>query len=158
MEIQKHFPKHDIYIEPFFGAGGMYFSKPKAKHNICNDKDSEIFNLYTVIQNSKDAFWDLVESTPINEELFEWWKLNKETEPLKKALRFIYLTNLSFGGLMASLSTNILTQDKERFYDIINNAFKQLGNAKFLNKDFRDFFNEMNYPHGDGAYRDWEIS
>ena len=32
-DIQKHFPKHSAYIEPFFGAGGMYFNKPKAKYN-----------------------------------------------------------------------------------------------------------------------------
>ena len=30
-EIQKYFPEHKIYIEPFFGAGGMFFNKPKAK-------------------------------------------------------------------------------------------------------------------------------
>ena len=24
-----HFPPHEIYIEPFFGAGGMFFNKPK---------------------------------------------------------------------------------------------------------------------------------
>ena len=31
-DIQKHFPQHKIYIEPFFGAGGMFFNKPKAKY------------------------------------------------------------------------------------------------------------------------------
>jgi len=36
-EIQKYFPAHEIYIEPFFGAGGMFFNKPKAKYNIIND-------------------------------------------------------------------------------------------------------------------------
>ena len=34
-----------IYIEPFFGAGGMFFNKRKAKYNVLNDLDSEIFNL-----------------------------------------------------------------------------------------------------------------
>ena len=33
-EIQKYFPEHKIYVEPFFGAGGMFFNKPKAKYNI----------------------------------------------------------------------------------------------------------------------------
>ena len=36
-KIQTHFPKHDIYMEPFFGAGGMYFNKPKAKFNYINE-------------------------------------------------------------------------------------------------------------------------
>ena len=75
--------------------------------------------------------------------------MNKETEPLRKALRFLCLTNLSFGGLMNTFSTNILTQDKENFARIINNAFKQMGNTKFLNKDFRELLKNLNFPHGD---------
>ena len=52
-EIQKHFQKHDIYIEPFFGAGGMYFNKPKANYNIVNDIDGDVFNLFQVVMNKK---------------------------------------------------------------------------------------------------------
>ena len=53
-EIQKHFPPHKIYIEPFFGAGGMFFNKPKAKYNIVNDLDSDVFNLFDVVMNQKE--------------------------------------------------------------------------------------------------------
>ena len=35
-KIQTYFPAHKIYIEPFFGAGGMFFNKRKAKYNIVN--------------------------------------------------------------------------------------------------------------------------
>ena len=45
-KIQAYFPPHKIYIEPFFGAGGMFFNKPKAKYNIVNDLDSDVFNLF----------------------------------------------------------------------------------------------------------------
>lgn len=38
-KIIPYFPPHKIYIEPFFGAGGMFFNKPKAKYNIVNDLD-----------------------------------------------------------------------------------------------------------------------
>ena len=47
-KIQAYFPQHDLYIEPFFGAGGMFFNKPKAKYNIVNDLDSDVFNLFQV--------------------------------------------------------------------------------------------------------------
>ena len=49
---------------------------------------------------------------------------------------------------MNTFSTNILTQDKENFARIINNAFKQMGNTKFLNKDFREVLKNLNFPHG----------
>ena len=57
-EIQKYFPPHKIYIEPFFGAGGMFFNKPKAKYNIVNDLDSDVFNLFQVVMNEKEAKLD----------------------------------------------------------------------------------------------------
>ena len=50
-EIQKYFPTHSIYVEPFFGAGGMFFNKPKVKFNIVNDMDSDVFNLFQVVNN-----------------------------------------------------------------------------------------------------------
>ena len=53
-QIQSYFPKHKIYIEPFFGAGGMFFNKPKAKYNIVNDLDSDVFNLFQVVMNQKE--------------------------------------------------------------------------------------------------------
>jgi DNA adenine methylase len=48
-DIIKYFPEHKIYVEPFFGAGGMFFNKPKVKYNIVNDLDSEVFNLFQVV-------------------------------------------------------------------------------------------------------------
>ena len=58
-EIQKHFPVHKIYIEPFFGAGGMFFNKPKVKYNFLNDNDSEVFNLFNVVSTKKEQFEEL---------------------------------------------------------------------------------------------------
>ena len=48
-EIEKHFPIHKIYVEPFFGAGGMFFNKQRVGNNLLNDIDSEVFNLCCVV-------------------------------------------------------------------------------------------------------------
>ena len=45
------FPPHTHYIELFFGAGGLYFNKPPAKYNFCNDLDSEVFNFWQVYKD-----------------------------------------------------------------------------------------------------------
>ena len=76
-EIQKHFPPHKIYIEPFFGAGGMFFNKPKAKYNIVNDMDSDVFNLFQVVMNQKEELLNYLELMPYDQNLFEYWKINK---------------------------------------------------------------------------------
>jgi DNA adenine methylase len=97
-EIQKYFPEHKIYIEPFFGAGGMFFNKPKAKYNIVNDLDSDVFNLFQVVMNQKEELEKAFYMMPIHLDLLNYWKQNKETEPIKKALRFLFLSNLTFMG------------------------------------------------------------
>ena len=97
-DIQKYFPNHKIYIEPFFGAGGMFFNKPKAKHNIVNDLDSDVFNLYQIVLNQKDELMELYRITPYHSDIIKYWAKNVEEEPLKKAMRFIYLSNFSLLG------------------------------------------------------------
>ena len=95
-KIQAYFPPHKIYIEPFFGAGGMFFNKPKAQYNIVNDLDSDVFNLFQVVMNQKEELEKAFYITPIHSDLLNYWKENEETEPIKKAVRFLFLSNLTF--------------------------------------------------------------
>src|SRR6266496_430535 len=87
--IVPYFPKHSIYIEPFFGAGGMFFNKPKVKYNIVNDLDGDVFNLFQIVTNRKDELIEQFEIMPIHSDLLAYWKENKEPEPLRRALRFL---------------------------------------------------------------------
>ena len=94
-DIIKHFPPHKIYIEPFFGAGGMFFNKPKAKYNIVNDLDSDVFNLFQVVMNRREELEKAFYLMPIHSDLLEYWKANREEEPIRKALRFLFLSNFA---------------------------------------------------------------
>ena len=44
------FPKHDIYIEPFFGSGAVYFKKSKSKKEIINDIESELMHAHELLK------------------------------------------------------------------------------------------------------------
>lgn len=48
--IVPQFPKHKIYIEPFVGAGSIFFSKEKSEVEIINDGDSEISAFYSYLK------------------------------------------------------------------------------------------------------------
>lgn len=65
-KIIQYFPPHKIYIEPFFGAGGMFFNKPKVKYNFLNDLDSDVFNLFQVVtdKNKNKEFLKMFENMP----------------------------------------------------------------------------------------------
>lgn len=143
-EIQKYFPEHKIYIEPFFGAGGMFFNKPKARYNFLNDIDSDIFNLYNVILDKKNDFLYALEITPYSSELFEYWKKNKEFEPIKKALRFVYLSNYGYLGKPNSIQYNIQNNKKQAVIKLNRTInFLKDCDIQFMNFDFRKVYKSI---------------
>jgi len=145
-QIQAFFPEHKIYIEPFFGAGGMFFNKPKAKYNIVNDLDSDVFNLFQVVMDQKDELERAFYMMPIHSDLLEYWKTNKETDPIKKALRFLFLSNFTFLGsgnglrIGASGGTN-----KNIVVNNLNSTFDKLKNVQLNNCNYKKFINSIRF-------------
>ena len=146
-EIQKYFPPHKIYIEPFFGAGGMFFNKPKAKYNIVNDIDSEVYNLFNIITKNKEELKDAFYKMPIHYDLLEYWKKNEEIEPIQKCLRFLLMSNCTLLGTGSQL--RYTTQDdKDNIYKSFDKVFDVIYDVTFSNLDFRKFISSISYRHG----------
>jgi len=137
-EIQKHFPEHKIYIEPFFGAGGMFFNKPKASYNIVNDLDSDVFNLFNVVMNKKEELEKAFYMMPIHSDLLKYWKENQEIDPIKKALRFLFLSNLTHLGAGQAIKCSF-GNDKDILLKNIDFTFDFINDVKFINCDFKRF-------------------
>tara|TARA_R110000772_G_scaffold268300_1_gene394740 strand:- start:789 stop:1556 length:768 start_codon:yes stop_codon:yes gene_type:complete len=144
-EIQKYFPLHKIYIEPFFGAGGMFFNKPKAKYNIVNDLDSDVFNLFNVVMNQKEELEKAFYMMPIHSDLLKYYKENKETDPIKKALRFLFLSNFTIMGTGTSIRGSSTEESKENIDKNLKDTFDKLQYVKFFNFDFIDFFKTISF-------------
>jgi DNA adenine methylase len=142
-EIQKHFPPHKIYIEPFFGAGGMFFNKPKAKYNIVNDLDSDVFNLFMVVVNQKEEFRQMLKIMPIHSDLISYWKNTKEECELKKALRFIALSNFTLNGTGSNIRSNVLENPKIEIFKHLKFTLEYLQDVKFMNFDYRKFISTL---------------
>src|SRR5690606_13764226 len=144
-KIQAYFPPHKIYIEPFFGAGGMFFNKPKAKYNIVNDLDSDVFNLFQVVMNQKEELEKAFYMMPIHSDLLDYWKVNQETDPIKKALSFLFLSNFTFLGKQDTLAYGLRKSPKQSFYDNIENTLSKIEGVRFNNCDFKRFFNSLSF-------------
>jgi DNA adenine methylase len=138
--IIQHFPPHKVYVSPFFGAGGMFFNKPKAKYNIVNDLDSDVFNLFQVVMNQKQELEEAFYMMPIHSDLLEYWEKNEEIEPVRKALRFLMLSNMRLFGKKSCLCYGT-ENPKKLFYKNIEETFNRIKDVQFSNKDFRFFFN-----------------
>lgn len=136
-EIHQHFPPHEIYIEMFFGAGGMFFNKPRAKQNFLNDIDDDIFNLFLVAEKRKQELIEAIERMPVSESLFKYWKENKETEPIQKALRFLFLSNFSYLGAAHTFVSSCLHNAKRVLIQNITH-YKPPKDTYFLCTDFRE--------------------
>ena len=140
-DVVKHFPPHKVYIEPFFGAGGIYFNKPKAQYNFLNDLDDDVFNLFMVLKNQKQQLIEYFEEVPICESLFKHWKQHKEKDAIPKAARFLYLSNLGVLGKNDTLNIGL----ENPLQILINNIIKyeDLNHSYFMNKDFRKIFDSI---------------
>jgi DNA adenine methylase len=143
-EIQKYFPPHKIYIEPFFGAGGMFFNKPKAKYNIVNDLDSEVVNLFQVVQKNKQEFEEAIYKMPIHSGLLDYWKTNKETEPIQKAIRFILISNMTWMGIGDKIHLS-LKNHKKPIFEALDKTEKLISDVQFANYDFKEFISSISF-------------
>lgn len=53
--VISYFPPHDIYLEPYGGAAGILMNKPRSNTEIYNDLDSNILNVFRVLQDREKA-------------------------------------------------------------------------------------------------------
>lgn len=51
-EILPLIPAHDMYVEPFFGGGAVFWAKQPATTEVINDVNGNIVNFYEVLKNS----------------------------------------------------------------------------------------------------------
>jgi DNA adenine methylase len=97
-------PEHEIYVEPFVGAGHVFFAKERSKTEVLNDADSKIANLFYCVVFHYKEFWSkfrwLVYSRAIRRKLSQELK-KKETVELgdvDSAVGVLFLACSSFGG------------------------------------------------------------
>lgn len=145
--LHAHFPSHRMRIELFFGAGGSFFYLPKAKYNIVNDLDDDVVNLYQVIQNNPSELAREIQLVPIAESMIKYWKVNIETDPIKKALRFLFLSNLTYMGKGDILRLG-LDNAKETMLTNLYKTLELLSNVKIMHRDFRDVLPNISFTKG----------
>src|SRR5260370_32612260 len=45
-------PKHNLYCEPFFGGGAVFFAKSPSNMEVINDCNGDMINFYRVVKNN----------------------------------------------------------------------------------------------------------
>ncbi len=124
-------PDHQIYDEPFFGGGAIFFAKQPAKVEFINDTNGEVINFYQVLKQDFKAL-----KTEIN--------LTLHSEYQHKQAIKIYRNPVGVSPLKRAWAIWVLSH--QSFYAILCNSWKcskQRNGAKSVqvkNKEFNELF------------------
>lgn len=87
--IISHFPTHKVYVEPFFGSGAVFFSKPYTGLETINDINGEIVNLFKICRENGKELAAAVELTPYSRQEFYESVNSDSSDPIEKARKTI---------------------------------------------------------------------
>ena len=86
--IVEQFQPHYHYVEPFFGSGAVFFSKPRVPHEVINDRNGLVANMFTVLRDRTDELCWALEMTPWSRDEYDQSHI-VTGDALEDARRFI---------------------------------------------------------------------
>ncbi len=95
-------PEHESYVEVFGGAGWVLFRKDPAKHEVYNDLDGRLIELFRSVKEHPEEMARQLEMLVPSREMFEDFRDQPGLTEIQRAARFFYVLRLSFGAKAAS--------------------------------------------------------
>ncbi len=151
--IISHFPKHEIYVEPFGGAGSVLLKKPRSKMEVYNDLSGRVSNVFKVMRDYPDELIRKLKLTPYSRnELIE--ATERSIDFIEDARRTIVRAHMSRGrammnnkGLRYSKSSN-RTPEKSWANWVLNadQFSKRLMGVLIENRDAFDLMTDLDTP------------
>lgn len=102
--VVSNIPEHTAYIEPFGGAAGVLFNKPRSKVEVYNDLDGDIVHFFETLRDRPDDLIDWLRETPFHRATFEEFREDfyhsdeRPDDDIERAGRFFYLRYTQYSG------------------------------------------------------------
>lgn len=97
-------PEHNLYAEPFFGGGAVFFAKPKSE--VINDLNHMVVNFYEQSRDNFDRLQQLIQNTLHSRYAHRQAKVIYDNPEMFSALRrawaFYVLCNQGFSGKISN--------------------------------------------------------
>lgn len=100
--IIDNMPEHKAYLEPYFGSGAVFFSKPKDVLETINDYDGRLVNFFRVTRDQPEKLQYLLQQTLYSREEYEK-SIEASTDPVEDARRMAVRLWFGVGGKTAAV-------------------------------------------------------
>lgn len=141
-KIVDKIPSHTTYVEPFFGAGHIFFTKAPSEKEVINDKDPRVADFF---KNLPEVDPSRCDRSP-DKDRFETLKDKDRFQGEKgKVCDLLFLNKWSYNNDMQ----NYVTEKKPKYSKIRNNWEKyraRLNGVKVLNQDFATVMEKYDGP------------
>jgi DNA adenine methylase len=148
------FPEHTCYVEAFAGGAALFFRKEPVKAEVLNDINSDLVNLYRVVQHHLDEFVKQFKWALVSRQMYGWLNMTKpETlTDIQRAARFYYLQRQGFGGKVEgrTFGTATLTPPKLnllRIEEDLSQAYLRLAHATIEHLPWQECIRRYDRPH-----------
>lgn len=96
--INSYIPNHIVYVELFFGSGGVFFNKPRSHIETINDLNDDVVNFFKVLREQPEKLAKLIYLTPYSRAEYDSSYENSENiSELEKARRYCVRCWQGFG-------------------------------------------------------------
>lgn len=102
--ITSMLPPHDVYVEPFFGSGAVFFTKEPSRVEIINDLSSNVVTFFRVLRERPAELERAIWLTPYSREEFDLSHCQDPTDDLELARQFFVRAWMSYAGKLGSRS------------------------------------------------------
>jgi len=152
--IVEYIPQHKVYVEPFFGAGAVFFAKEPSKIEIINDKDNNVYNFFKQLRENFDALMHYLKNMEYSERLYQDCKTIsktfKEANDVYRAALFFFNAYISFGGKInggfSYGKTRVLTLTVQKAINRLPDIKERLLNALIHNRDYTFILEKYDSP------------
>ncbi len=145
---------HETYAEPFVGMGGVFLRRRRApKAEVINDWSGDVANFFRILQRHYVPFMDLLKFQFTSRREFDrLLKIDPTTlTDLERAVRFLYLQRLAFGGRVRGQNFGVSAGYGGRFDvtslgPMLADLNERLGGVVIENLPYADFIARYDAP------------
>lgn len=96
--VVSHIPKHDVYLEPCFGSGGVFFTKNPSQVEVISDLSGDVVHFFKMLRDVPDELVRAIVLTPYAESEYLVSRDPASTTDIERARRFYACLELGRGG------------------------------------------------------------